>query len=268
MTSIALPSEGSATSLRAHTFDDPIRRPPSTGPRTPEGKARSAQNARKHTLAAATPPPDLDTHPEFQARLEHLRKEWRAFTITQDLLVQQLALVSWQLEQVPRIERQLLATPLDATTPADLPAPPPQQADGQPADDPIVDDPTAHIAARHLLQNKPTPLTRLWDHHRRLSARLQSLIRQLQSLQRKPQAPEPNHHHKADRPVLDEELRRIHQRNRQRTLDEQRARTCQNLPQPAPEPAPAQNELPPIGHLNSSDEPNPASAAPPGKEAQ
>src|SRR3954447_897742 len=117
MTSIALPSEGSTSPLPAHAFTDdppPAAANKSTGPRTAAGKARSSQNARKHNLAATTPPPDLNASPAYQARLEQLRKEWRAWTPTQDVLVDQLALVMWKLEQIPRIERALLATELDA----------------------------------------------------------------------------------------------------------------------------------------------------------
>src|SRR5215217_2221006 len=215
MTSIALPSDGSTSSLRAHTFtDDP---PPcanrSTGPRTPEGKARSSQNARKHNLAAATPPPDLNASPAYQSRLENLRKEWRAWTPTQELLVDQLALVMWKLEQIPRIERTLLATELDAETVATFPPTPPNL---NLADCPDTSDadPTAAITAHHLQQNQPTPLTRLWDHHRRLLARCQSLIRQLQSLKRNsspPSEPPANRaRRETDKATLDQELARIH----------------------------------------------------------
>src|SRR5215218_6890714 len=188
MTSIALPSEGTTSSLRAHTFtDDPPPRAAnkSTGPRTPEGKARSSQNARKHNLAATTPPPDLNASPAYQARLEQLRKEWRAYTGTQDLLHEQLALIMWKLEQIPQVERTLLATELDAETITTFP-PTPRALNLADCPDTSDTDPTAAITAHHLHQNQPTPLTRLWDHHRRLLARLQSLIRQLQSLRRTP----------------------------------------------------------------------------------
>jgi hypothetical protein len=196
MTSIACPSDASSTVTRspsaphADTTDrgqpttDELRRArnrrnacKSTGPKTPEGKGRSSQNATTHGLTALTPPPDLARDPDFQQAKAELTEEYRPTTPTQVVLVNQLAHLTWKLDQIPRLERQLLATPSDQTTPA--PLPPAPEHSGLSTPDSFAPDPTVELTARHLLQNHPTPLTRLWDHHRRLLARTQSVIRQL-----------------------------------------------------------------------------------------
>ena len=101
----------------------------------------------------------------------------------------------------------------------------------QDAPPPAPKDPTNTITAEHLLQDKPTPLIRLWDHHRRLLARFQSLIRQVRQLQRQEHEPflkekrDRQRRQKEDHAFIDQYLDQVHQRNKQ-----QPARTCQNLP--------------------------------------
>src|SRR3954462_1060973 len=88
----------------------------STGPRTKEGKARSAQNARTHGLTAdgalaatlRAIPPDLAADPTFQLAKQELLDELRPITPMQLILVTQLAHLTWKLHQIPHLERQLL----------------------------------------------------------------------------------------------------------------------------------------------------------------
>src|SRR3954454_25091210 len=127
MTSIAFPPDSSYA--HASPTPDSGQRPPdaaaraarnrlnaqhSTGPRTPAGKARSAQNARTHGLTAdgalsTTPtaiPRDLAADPTFQLAKQELLDEFRPITPMQQVLVGQLAHLTWKLGQIPRLERQ------------------------------------------------------------------------------------------------------------------------------------------------------------------
>src|SRR4051812_23655405 len=167
MSSIAFPPDDTTGSSSAPSPTTDQGRPPtdlvsdrnrrnaarSTGPRTPEGKARSAQNARTHNLPPTTPPPTLLTDPPYRQAKQELVDELRPTTPMQQVLVSQLAYLTWQLDQIPKLEPQLLAA---------TPALPPQ--------DPglTAQDHRNRLTALHLLANQPTPLTRLWDHHRPL----------------------------------------------------------------------------------------------------
>src|SRR5689334_20712936 len=59
----------------------------STGPRTPEGRKRSAQNATTHALCTTAPPPDLQRDPDFQQAKAELVEEYRPTTPTQVVLL-------------------------------------------------------------------------------------------------------------------------------------------------------------------------------------
>src|SRR5690349_10449345 len=102
MTSIALPQEDTATvEDRAFTTNNqPLTTDSdevfarnrqnaqhSTGPRTPEGKSRASQNARKHNLTSTTPPRDLLTDSTYQLSKQELVEEFQPTTPAQRLLV-------------------------------------------------------------------------------------------------------------------------------------------------------------------------------------
>jgi hypothetical protein len=82
----------------------------SCGPKTPEGKARSAQNALKHGLRAEK---FVLLHDEdagaFQAMAEALTEDLAPVGALQGLLAHRLVAAAWRLERADRIERELFA---------------------------------------------------------------------------------------------------------------------------------------------------------------
>jgi hypothetical protein len=286
MTSIALPQEESATAAPT-TDNEPLTTDSedvfarnhrnaqhSTGPRTQAGKTKSAQNARKHNLSSTTPPRDLLTDPTYQLSKQEFIEEFQPATPTQHILVNQLTYVAWKLTQIPKLERQLLATPLGETTPADPDSGVDTSADHESPEDYVVrrlndpdappapKDPTNDLTAEHLLQDKPTPLTRLWDHHRRLLSRFQSVVRQIRQLQRQEHEPflkekrDRQRRQKEDDAFIDQYLDQVHQRNKEQEQQQPppadpshqphkshpAAQTRQNVPQRTIPTPPAQNE--------------------------
>ena len=81
----------------------------SRGPRTAEGKARSAQNALKHGLSARKHVllPD-DSRAEFKALEGALLEELRPEGALQTLLVHRLVAAAWRLARADRLEFGLL----------------------------------------------------------------------------------------------------------------------------------------------------------------
>lgn len=101
MSSIALPSDETTSSLSTHQTADPFPRPTSnksTGPRSKEGKSRGSQNARKHNLSATTPPPSLLSNPTYPLSHEEFKEEFNRITPAQSILVNQLTFISWKLD--------------------------------------------------------------------------------------------------------------------------------------------------------------------------
>lgn len=80
----------------------------STGPRTSDGKLRSAQNALTHGLTSRAPVIPGEDREAYRTHCEQLRAEYRPQTPTEAELVQDLADTTWRLHRVPRLEAELL----------------------------------------------------------------------------------------------------------------------------------------------------------------
>ncbi len=80
----------------------------STGPRTPEGKARSRWNAMKHgILAQAVIPPSLEpfeSSTDFAGLLAALREHFCPATVIEGILVEIIAACYWRLARLARAE--------------------------------------------------------------------------------------------------------------------------------------------------------------------
>jgi len=80
----------------------------STGPRTPEGKARVKWNALKHGLLARSVVVPLKGGPEnrrqFKALLEQLHEELQPVGMIEEMLVEQIAVAYWRRRRALRAE--------------------------------------------------------------------------------------------------------------------------------------------------------------------
>jgi hypothetical protein len=117
----------------------------STGPKTEEGKAKSAQNALTHGLSSKIPPLE---NPEFVEFLQGFIDERKPQTPSQLLWVEELAHVAWKMKQIPSLEYE---TELNSGL----------------------------TLAQHFAQEKPTSLVKLWSLQLRLQGRFNSLDRKL-----------------------------------------------------------------------------------------
>jgi hypothetical protein len=84
----------------------------STGPRSPEGKAKSSQNALKHGLRAqitVLPDENID---DFDFLVSELEDEFQPATALEWTLLRQLADAEWRMRRVPLIEAGVLAKEL------------------------------------------------------------------------------------------------------------------------------------------------------------
>jgi hypothetical protein len=81
----------------------------SSGPRTPEGKARSSQNASKHGLTAR----EVVIAPGEQEEFDHLAADYQADVqpqgAIQQTLFNQLVAAAWNLRRIGRMEAELCA---------------------------------------------------------------------------------------------------------------------------------------------------------------
>ena len=81
----------------------------SGGPRTPQGKAISAQNAFSHGLTAARLVLPWENQDEFDSLLNQLVAEHRPAAATEGILVREMAEQYWRLQRVRNHEHTLLS---------------------------------------------------------------------------------------------------------------------------------------------------------------
>src|SRR5205807_9242671 len=81
----------------------------STGPRTPEGKAASSQNAKTNGFNAADPVLPSEERNEFNALLERYKSEIAPKTAHEEFLVGQTTGARWKLNRLERIETEMFA---------------------------------------------------------------------------------------------------------------------------------------------------------------
>lgn len=80
----------------------------STGPRTPEGKAKASLNAVRHALTAQRVT-SMDESPEaFEAVRQQLYDEWRPASVLEIALVDQIAELVWRRRRVGSVESSML----------------------------------------------------------------------------------------------------------------------------------------------------------------
>jgi hypothetical protein len=76
----------------------------STGPKTPEGKARSAQNAITHGLNAAFAILPQENAAAFDKLVATYRSDFKPATEHETFLIQLMAQSRWRLERIQRLE--------------------------------------------------------------------------------------------------------------------------------------------------------------------
>jgi hypothetical protein len=81
----------------------------STGPKTPEGKARSSENARKHCLTAAQLAIGPEDQEEFDALLADFQCDVAPHGAIQQTLFHELVSAAWNLRRIRRMETELCA---------------------------------------------------------------------------------------------------------------------------------------------------------------
>ena len=77
----------------------------STGPRTPEGKAASSQNAVTHGLRARAVVLPGEDQQAFDLLLRGLRDKYQSQALSEDLLIHQAAASWWKLDRLAAIEQ-------------------------------------------------------------------------------------------------------------------------------------------------------------------
>jgi hypothetical protein len=137
----------------------------STGPITPEGKARSSQNALKHGLSGKALLIPSDDPAAFQRHLDSFLNEYQPQGPTEQQLVRTLASNSWHLDRVNRLEEALFT----------------------------------HADENLTLDSQMRALTSLSTHRNRLTRSFESTLKQLRQLQEERRSEELAHLWKASR---------------------------------------------------------------------
>jgi hypothetical protein len=123
----------------------------STGPRTPEGKTRSSQNASKHGLTAREVIITPGEQEEFDDLLANYQADVKPQGAIQQTLFNQLVAAAWNLRRIGRMEAELCA-----------------------------ESSYQDLLANHDLQNQ---LDRLARHHTRIERCFHRCLKELKTLQ-------------------------------------------------------------------------------------
>jgi hypothetical protein len=80
----------------------------STGPRTPEGKAKSSANSVKHGLSGAFRVLDTENQEEFEELIAEYHRTFRPANIHERFLIEEIAQARWRLARARRLESELI----------------------------------------------------------------------------------------------------------------------------------------------------------------
>ena len=81
----------------------------STGPKTPEGKAKSCMNRRSHGFTSSLGFLKFEDCEEFNALLADLTREFQPATPNEQILVEKMAQSQWTSLRATRIQSELIA---------------------------------------------------------------------------------------------------------------------------------------------------------------
>ena len=104
-----LANQANALDEAAILSEPKIQKTPSTGPRTEEGKAKSAMNAVKTALTGRTVLLPSDDAAEYQLHLAAYLEEFAPVGLLESNLVQSIADTDWRLRRIPALESALFA---------------------------------------------------------------------------------------------------------------------------------------------------------------
>jgi len=85
----------------------------STGPRTPNGKLRSSQNAVTHGLTSRQPVLSSEDPEAYKKHCEQFHDEYQPGTPTENQLTQELADTAWRLNRIPTLEAKFITSATD-----------------------------------------------------------------------------------------------------------------------------------------------------------
>jgi hypothetical protein len=88
----------------------------STGPRTEQGKAKSANNARRHNLCSVSPVLTSEDKIEFDRLLCELKLDLGPRTHTEHALIEQAAYAEWKLLRIAAWETEIINATLSRST--------------------------------------------------------------------------------------------------------------------------------------------------------
>lgn len=138
----------------------------STGPRTPEGKQRSAMNALSHGLTALSPVLPTEDRAAYDRHVQEFLDEYKPKGPTETHLTRDLADTAWRMNRIPALEASIL----------NLEAP----AGSINTDIPDLD---AALAVTEALRRQERALNALSTHGNRLSRQFHKTLDHLRYIQ-------------------------------------------------------------------------------------